>query len=303
MGGTHLRNLLSTRGVEVVGAADIDEGKLRRAAELGVKPYRDYRRLVEAVDAVVVATPPFLHREQAVYALERGVHVFLEKPMGVTLGDAEAIVRAAEKSGAALSVGYCLRFHRAYEWIAGRMERLGRPLLLSHASLGRMPSTPWLGDPEKSGGMLNENGVHVLYVMYWYAGPFSAVSAVYTSTPGRGIEDNLALSALHARGAVSSLAQSWSSSVDHRSWSMVFEDGAVVVDGYVSGRLRAVYGDGAVEELEFGDGEMYAREIRAFVDAVSRGEEPPVTGRDGLEVQRAVDAAYRSMREGRLVRL
>ncbi len=293
MGSLHLENLLAEPRVELVGVADVDEAKLAEASRRGIRAYRDYRRLVEDAEAVVIATPPFLHREQAVYALERGVHVFLEKPMGVSLDDAKAIVEAAERTGARLAVGYCLRFHEAYEWIARRLDGLGAPLLLSHWAADNLPVGGWLGDPAKSGGLLNENSVHVLYVFYWFAGPFQAASAALRRAPG-SVEEAVVFQGVHESGALSSLAQTWRAPRRARGWLLVFEGGVVRVDGYVTGVARVEYGDGRVEEKRFGDGSMYAREMRDFVEAVLGGRDPLVTGRDGLEVQRAVDMAYRA---------
>jgi len=291
MGSTHLRNLLGMPGVEVVGAADIDEAKLAWAASLGVKPYRDYRELVGRVDAVVVATPPFLHREQAVYALERGVHVFLEKPMATSLGDAEAIVEAAERGGATLAVGYCLRFHRGYVEIARRAGGLGGPLVLAHWSSFRLGVSGWLADPAKSGGLLNENAVHVLYVFYWLGGPYRRVQAMLRRRPG-GVEEAAVFQGEHVSGALSSLSQSWVAE-GGRGWLLAYEEGSIIVEGYVEGRARVVT-PGGVEEFSFSDGSMYVEEMRDFVEAVAEGRDPLVTGRDGLEVQRAVEEAYRS---------
>ena len=311
MGELHLANLKSLDGVEVEAVSDIREDRLAEVAgKYGVpKRFTDYVELLESgVDAVVVTTPPFAHKGPVVEALKRDIHVFLEKPMAANLRDAEEMFRAAEKSAAFLMIGYCLRFHDLYMWIREQMDkRLGEPVNLAHIALGSVPAHHWLLKKELSGGMLNENGVHILYVLYWYAGRFRRVQAL-SKTLNRdiSIEDNVAFQALHDGGAFSSFIQSWSSTHSYRSWAMSFENGTVTFDGYLGGELKlSVRGEDKVEtkvfEMEWRN--MYRREIEHFVNSILRGEKPVINELDGLEIQRAVDAAYRSAEEARPIEL
>ena len=78
-------------------------------------------------DAVVITTPTFTHRDFAVAAASAGKHVFVEKPMALTLAECDAMIAAAEKSGVALQIGFMRRFDpdfsAAYERIRGRRDR------------------------------------------------------------------------------------------------------------------------------------------------------------------------------------
>ena len=311
MGNLHLSNLKALSEVEVVAISDINEARL---AEIGEKYnipkcFTDYRKLLESgVDAVVVATPPFAHRNPVVEALERGIHVFLEKPMAANLKDAEEMYNAAIRSSAFLMVGYCLRFHDLYEWIKEQSEtRLGEPVNLAHVAFGSIPAHTWLLKKELSGGMLNENGVHVLYVMYWYAGKFKRVQALSkTLNNDISIEDNIAFQALHEKGAFSSFIQSWSCTHPYRSWAMCFENGTITFDGYLGGEVKLSARDSSKVETKIFEMEwqnMYRREIEHFVHSIMRGEKPVINEVDGLEIQKAVDAAYRSAETGQAVEL
>jgi len=79
--------------------------------------YADYGELLEGshLDAVVICSPAQTHADAAIAALERGVHVFVEKPMCITLADADRIIAAQETAGKVVQVGYMKRFDRAWE--------------------------------------------------------------------------------------------------------------------------------------------------------------------------------------------
>ena len=79
--------------------------------------YGDYRELLDAtqLDAVLISSPAHTHAEVTLAALDRGLHVFVEKPMCITLADADRIVAATRKTGRVVQVGYMKRFDRAWE--------------------------------------------------------------------------------------------------------------------------------------------------------------------------------------------
>lgn len=114
--GAHLDALLKMPDVEIVSGADLIPGKAEKFfadnGVEGVKCYPSHKELVDAggIDAVCVCTYNKTHAECAIYALEHGLHVLLEKPMCVTLDEAVAIRRAEKKSGKILSIGFQPRF-------------------------------------------------------------------------------------------------------------------------------------------------------------------------------------------------
>jgi predicted dehydrogenase len=113
MGMTHLNNLLRFRTegkVNLAAVCDVDENHLEpaiNAAGEGVKPYLDYRRILERrdIDAVLIATPDHWHAVQTVHACETGKHVYVEKPASVTVDEGRAMVKAARSNQVAVQVG------------------------------------------------------------------------------------------------------------------------------------------------------------------------------------------------------
>ncbi len=113
---THLTILLQMPDVEIVSGADIIPGKAEKffadCGIAGAKCYPSHKELIDAneVDAVCICTYNSTHAECAIYALEHGVNVLLEKPMCVTLEEAVAIRKAEKASGKVLSIGFQPRF-------------------------------------------------------------------------------------------------------------------------------------------------------------------------------------------------
>ncbi|MGY4707690.1 Gfo/Idh/MocA family protein [Candidatus Bipolaricaulota sp. J31] len=307
MGGIHLRLLQAHPAAELVGVCDADAGVRDRVErEYSMRTYADYRALIEEgrPDAVIIATPPHLHPEQALYALNAGLYVLLEKPLAVKLEDAE---RVHEAAGGRLMMAFSLRFHGLYRRIAESLDSLGRVVFQWHLALGRMPSNSWVGLREKSGGMINEHAVHMLYVFLWYAGEVEAVHArLRRLGEKRDIEDTAAVELVHGNGATSILLQTWWAGHRLRGWGIQCEEGTVTVEGYLGGPYRISRTDtGTIEEGVFEEPveEMYRRQLDHFLDCVIRGKRPEVNEEDGLRIQRLVAAIHRSAAEGRPVRV
>ncbi len=112
---SHMKALLKQPNVEIVAACDLVPGKAKAFCEKygveGVKTdYPSHKEMLDdeslALDAVTICTYNRQHAEPAIYALEKGIHVLLEKPFTVTLDEAVAVVRAEKKSGKLLSIGF-----------------------------------------------------------------------------------------------------------------------------------------------------------------------------------------------------
>ena len=113
---THILSLLSIDGVEISAICDNNPHRLAKKAQehgLNVPQYTDYKEMIdkEELDTVHILTPHYLHAPMTVYALEHGLDVFLEKPMGISPEDIESIRRAEQKSGKQVCVCFQNRFN------------------------------------------------------------------------------------------------------------------------------------------------------------------------------------------------
>ncbi len=125
MGSQYSRILKRMRGVNLVGIVDVDEKKLRDLSiELNVKPYKNAEEFFdkERPDFVVISCPDEYHAENAKLALERDIHVHLEKPVADTLANCMEILKASRSSRAKINVGYVLRTLPQYSKIREKVK-------------------------------------------------------------------------------------------------------------------------------------------------------------------------------------
>ena len=114
LGRFHAQKYQSLEDVELVGVADADSGRASQVGdECGCAHFNDYKELLELADAVSIAVPTSIHHQVASEALSAGVDVLLEKPMTVTLAEADNLIGLAEKQQLILQVGHLERFNPA----------------------------------------------------------------------------------------------------------------------------------------------------------------------------------------------
>ena len=114
LGFHHARILREVPGAEMAGVFDDNPARLQTVAqELGVRAFRSREELLENVDAAVVAVPTTVHTEVALPAIDAGVHLLIEKPIAVTLDEAERIVAAARAKKLVVATGHVERFNGA----------------------------------------------------------------------------------------------------------------------------------------------------------------------------------------------
>jgi predicted dehydrogenase len=212
----HVATLGRLDGAEVVAVCDLDEARARELGG-GAAAYTDWRELVEreSPEAVFVCTPPLVHREVTVEALDRGIDVYLEKPIARGLDDARAIVEAAARSDAVCAVGYQWR---GVEVLDDLREALGGQELglLIGIATGPTKSRPWFLDRAQGGGNLLERASHGIDLARAVGGEVVAVQAAAGAIPlaqsagERGdIEDAAAIVLRFESGAVGSTTIAW----------------------------------------------------------------------------------------------
>ena len=200
LGQVHLKNFASFEGVKVIALADKDPERRKgifgqadvNISELNqdsvelpnlASSYADYNDLCKdnEIDAVCISLPTFLHADAAIKALEAGKHVFCEKPMALTLQDAERMVHTAKTSGKILMIGQVLRFWgeyvKAFEIFSS--GKYGNVLAASFYRYGGMPtgSDNWFFDENKSGGAVIDLHLHDVDACIWWWGRPDSISA------------------------------------------------------------------------------------------------------------------------------
>jgi predicted dehydrogenase len=150
------------------------------AGEFGARVFSDFTEFLEEVDAVVISTPNFMHAEQAVACAQAGKHVWIEKPMALSISDAERVVEAVEKAKVKSFVGFSVRFDPTVSRMSAEFESgvIGDIQSIWSRRLAYWPGQPgrgWRADYEKSGGVIHELLTHEIDWMTRLAGIPKAV--------------------------------------------------------------------------------------------------------------------------------
>lgn len=174
IGKNRLEAMAAAGEVEIAAVADPVPGHCEAIVELApnAEQVSSFAELLKLeLDAVVIATPSAQHAEQAIAALERGLAVFCQKPVGRNLAEARAIVQAAKRSGTLLAGDLCYRHTAAFaslnaELRAGTLGNVFGARLAFHNAYG--PDKPWFYDARLSGGgCLIDLGTHLVDLALW----------------------------------------------------------------------------------------------------------------------------------------
>jgi predicted dehydrogenase len=178
----HARYYRDSSRSQLIAIADPDRGRAETLAnETGAEAVADFREFLDNVDAIVVSSPNYLHREHAIACAEAGRHVFCEKPMGLSIVEAREIADAVNRAKVKSCVGFTVRFDGPFQTMQ-RMAKAGelgpivslcsrRAMYIDPASFG------WRSDHELSGGLLYEINIHELDWMMAIGGPVESVFA------------------------------------------------------------------------------------------------------------------------------
>lgn len=209
--GSHLlQGVIEQPNAKVAALCDIKPDRLDKAASAAARDnpatYGDWRRVIDRkdIDVVFIATPPHLHSEMAIAALQAGKNVYCEKPVGVTAAQVRALLEAARKSKKVFIAGQQLRSYKQLGEAVQKIHEgaIGEVIMVKaqrHASAD-LPhdgtSGDWYFDVTKSGGYLIEQSVHNLDLCNWAIGAhplracgFGGILLYKNDPPGRTIFD------------------------------------------------------------------------------------------------------------------
>ena len=286
LGRHHARNYteLAREGrIEFVGVCDSNaETAAQISAEHRTAAFTDWRDLLDKVDIVSIATPTETHCEIACAFLERGLHVLVEKPIALTLDEADKMIDAAEKSGAKLRVGHLERFNPA---MVALRPHVTTPLYFEIHRVSPFPNRSLDVD------VVLDVMIHDLDAIQWLVGADVRVSEI-RAVGIPVISDKV--DAANARiefenGAVANITASRIGTEKIRK-TRFYQTNAYVVLDYATkfASLTSLNPEAShpllgisINRLEINDVEPLRAEIIAFLDAIESDSTPPVTGQDG----------------------
>jgi len=329
MGWFHTRRYAQLPNAEIVAIADITPERLEAREEVAgnianggaaidlaqVTRYTDPDALIDEadVDVVDVCLPTHLHARYAVAALRAGRHVLCEKPMALTLADADRMIEAAAASERLLMIAQCIRFWPEYTFLrdAVREGTYGRLLSLNMFRMGGRPIWSWDNwflDPARSGGPIVDLHIHDVDYVHALLGMPDTVQATGRVSQATGSYDAVHALYHYVDGPQVHIHAGWSLpqipfNAGYDAW---FERAFVRYDGKAQPALQVfedpVRVDGHPADYEPGD--AYATEIAYFLECVERGTPPvacpPESARGSLALVQAEIAAIESGQVQRL---
>ena len=226
--------------------------------------YRDWARVLddEAVEAVIVALPNYLHAVAAIAALRRGKHVLLEKPVALTVADCAQLAAAERESGAIVQVGLELRYATVARHLHAAIDggAIGAPRLAWCHEFRvpfRQKVDDWILAPERSGGTFVEKNCHHFDLLSWFLGSeparvaaFGGGDVVYRELPG--MVDNAWVIVDHDGGQRASLGVSMFSAFHRLEFGVLGEAGLLTAD-FVTREVTLTRPDGGKETVTVAD--------------------------------------------------
>jgi predicted dehydrogenase len=178
------------------------------------------------INAVFICTPTVSHAELVCAAADRKLHIFCEKPLAMTYGDAVAIHEAVQRAGVINQIGLVLRFSAVYRVMAAQLAQpeMGAPIAVVFRDDQCFPirgghNTAWRKDrAQTAGGTLIEHGVHDLDLLTVLFGPIARLRAWQQNRAGHpGVEDYMAVELEFATGLRAQLVNLWHNMVERNS--------------------------------------------------------------------------------------
>jgi len=338
----HARGYLKDERTKIVAVCDVVKEKaIEKAKKWGAsKWYTDSNKLLENkdIDAVDICLPPAFHAPVAIAAAEAGKHVFVEKPMALTLKDCDGMIEAAKSNNVKLMVGHNQLFFPSHNEAKRLIEtEIGRPIVLVTRLHNGLPVGGWRADPKISGGFLAEACIHRFYVSRYLMGEIKQVSCRISKTqPELLTEDIVMVSMEFENGSFGSLSAN--SGGPYPLWDdrteIIGSEGLVIVNGVedqiwpgppllfykggqwkvyckrkISDEMREMFGETA-DEISFTPNEIdtdfaktFSREVQHFVDCIIDNKTPTVSGEEGKRITQVIQACHESAKKGTVVHI
>ena len=276
--------------------------------------FTDYRKMLEysGLDVVNICTPSGMHAEMGIAAAQAGKHVIVEKPMALSLKDADDLIEACDESGVKLAVCFQNRFNPPVQKLRRALEE-GRFGKLTHASAivrwfrpqDYYDQAPWRGTRAMDGGCLMNQSIHNIDLLQWMMGPVESVFG-YTATNLRKIEcEDVGVAVLKfkngALGVIEASTTIYPENLEE-TLNIFGEKGTVVLGGIAVNKIEtwkfadSTDENGAIDQHQQDVPNVYGfghdALVEDFINAVINNSEPYITGREGRNALEIVLSIY-----------
>lgn len=303
-----LPGFASAKNSRLVALVSDDPEKRKKVADkyglTETYSYEQYDQALAAVDAVYLTVPNHLHREYAVRALDKGVHVLCEKPMAVTAEECEAMIRAGENSGAKLMIAYRLHFERGnLDAIKiGQSGRLGElRIFTSEFAQQVAEGNVRITEPEsRGGGAIYDMGVYCINAArYLFGDDPTEVFAASANNGDPRFDKTSEMTSVVMRFPNERLASFTCSfgAVDISRYTLVGTKGKLTYEpayDYSMALKRKLTIDEKTTTKTFPKRDQFAAQLVYFSDCILHDKQPEPSGLEGLADVRIVQAILES---------
>ena len=314
-------------GAKLSAVCDIDPAKAASYAETyGVPGFERLEDMLAApgIDAVSILTPSGLHAQHAIMAAQAGKHVVVEKPMALTVADADAMIAACERAEVKLFVVKQNRFNRpivkAREALdAGRFGKLvlGTVRVRWCRRQDYYDQAPWRGTWAQDGGVLSNQASHHIDMLEWFMGEVESVHARATTALVQIEAEDTAIATLRFRSGALGVIEATTAARPkdiEGSLSILGSTGAVEVAGFAMNEIRtwqfadpSPWDEEVIEKFSVNPPNVYGFGHQAYyehvVGCLSQGHTALVDGPEGRRSLELITAMYESIDTGREIAL
>lgn len=317
---THASAIERIASARLIAVADILEDRAQKFSEkFGAEQfYTDYNELLKRddIDAISICSPHYLHGPMGIAAARAGKHVLVEKPMAITLMEADEMIAECEKANVKLGAIFQHRFDQSAQCIRaaideGRLGKLvrGGSYTKWYRSQEYYDNGSWRGTmAEGAGGALINQAIHMVDLLRWFMGPVDNIAAnVTTLTHNIEVEDIATASLKFRSGALGTVEASVSTipnmpeqlEVSGTKGTALIE-GTKLIKWDVEGESLEQMLEGECSDPRFQGksyyGDSHPRQIEDFVDCIIEDKPPYIDGNEGRKALEVVLGIYESGR-------
>ena len=292
--------LLKQQLVPVAVADLLEERAQELAAAYGIRPYTDYKEMVEREkpDIVIITLPHFLHKEAAIYCANQGCHVLLEKPMALTVLECDEIIAAVHSSNVKLMVGHTQHYiseNRKAKQIIEQGD-LGQLVMINdsrHTDYFNQERPGWFLQKELSGGGIITNlGSHSVDKIQWLGG--TKIKKVKASLSFHGPRGNVEGSGLvfleNESGTPSTISQSGYRGAPRNETELLFTGGMLMVQ---TGQALFISKGGAYEQISVEkEDSPFVQQFLELMTCIECDQEPECSMKYSRSIVAVTNAIY-----------
>lgn len=305
IGRNHLDSYKKNSKVRIAACADTDLSRAQAfAKEVGAHVYTSHRELIqnEKLQGVSICTVPSTHCDIVVDFLEAGVHALCEKPLAMSVAQAQTMLQKAKEKNLILLTAFKLRFFEEVQKAKELMAQgtLGKILnfRLIFGGCMDMDGTWFVKKEISGGGVIMDNGPHAADLIQHLFGDIESVSAKAVDAKNVGVEDTAKMTFSLKDGLTGTVDVSWAAWVIPSAYLEIYgTDGTLLLDGTGVTIKYKTWNEWKKIFNKTTAADGFAGQINHFVETIQKNETKVIDPEAGLKAQKVIEAAYRSIQQ------